>query len=189
MTTTPLSLDNAMQLASEAFLPCGCVTSANPEDDSFGFTVMNGSGEELARVAQVRDYADPLRMAQLREQALTTQREHDRMLLLSQTDPLTGLLNRRGLQLALGHATRAFGHAAGALVGLAHVDQHGATVAPVLQPAQVQHRGAGQRGGDRGAIRLAPVALRLGRRGGGRGACHQQGRQGRPPLHGRISCP
>ena len=68
MTTTPLSLDNAMQLASEAFLPCGCVTSANPEDDSFGFTVMNGSGEELARVAQVRDYADPLRMAQVIEQ-------------------------------------------------------------------------------------------------------------------------
>tara|TARA_A100001391_G_scaffold190173_1_gene162277 strand:+ start:2187 stop:2348 length:162 start_codon:yes stop_codon:yes gene_type:complete len=51
MTTTPLSLDNAMQLASEAFLPCGCVTSANPEDDSFGFTVMNGSGEEITRVA------------------------------------------------------------------------------------------------------------------------------------------
>ena len=52
MTTTPLSLDNAMQLASEAFLPCGCVTSANPEDDSFGFTVMNGSGEEITRVAR-----------------------------------------------------------------------------------------------------------------------------------------
>jgi hypothetical protein len=68
MTTTPLSLDNAMQLASEAFLPCGCVTSANPEDDSFGFTVMNGSGEEITRVAQVRDYADPLRMAQVIEQ-------------------------------------------------------------------------------------------------------------------------
>lgn len=42
-----------------------------------------------------------VRVAQLREQALTTQREHDRMLLLSQTDPLTGLLNRRGLQLGL----------------------------------------------------------------------------------------
>jgi diguanylate cyclase (GGDEF)-like protein len=42
-----------------------------------------------------------VRVAQLREQALTTQRENDRMLLLSQTDPLTGLLNRRGLQLGL----------------------------------------------------------------------------------------
>ncbi len=69
MTTTPLSLDNAMQLAAEAFLPCGCVTSANPEDDSFGFTVMSGSGEELVRVPQVRDYADPARMAQVIEQA------------------------------------------------------------------------------------------------------------------------
>lgn len=68
MTTTPLSLDNAMQLAAEAFLPCDCVTSANPADDSFGFTVMSGSGAELARVAQVRDYADPLRMAQVIEQ-------------------------------------------------------------------------------------------------------------------------
>ena len=44
------------------------MTSANPEDDSFGFTVMNGSGEEITRVAQVRDYADPLRMAQVIEQ-------------------------------------------------------------------------------------------------------------------------
>lgn len=68
MTTTPLSLDNAMQLAAEAFLPCGCVISANPADDSFGFTVMSGSGAELVRVAQVRDYADPLRMAQVIEQ-------------------------------------------------------------------------------------------------------------------------
>lgn len=42
-----------------------------------------------------------VRVAQLREQAVATQREHDRMLLLSQTDPLTGLLNRRGLQLGL----------------------------------------------------------------------------------------
>ena len=42
-----------------------------------------------------------VRVAQMREQALATQREHDRVLLISQTDPLTSLLNRRGLQLGL----------------------------------------------------------------------------------------
>jgi diguanylate cyclase (GGDEF)-like protein len=42
-----------------------------------------------------------VRVAEFREAAAATQREHDRMLVISQTDPLTGLLNRRGLQLGL----------------------------------------------------------------------------------------
>ncbi|MET0352174.1 MAG: diguanylate cyclase, partial [Rhizobacter sp.] len=42
-----------------------------------------------------------VRVAEFREEAAATRREHDRVLLISQTDPLTGLLNRRGLQLGL----------------------------------------------------------------------------------------
>ncbi|KAG1322565.1 hypothetical protein G6F61_015187 [Rhizopus arrhizus] len=34
--------------------------------------------------------------------------------------------SRVGLQLALGHAARALGHAPGPFVRLAHIDQHGA---------------------------------------------------------------
>ncbi|MCF7203105.1 hypothetical protein [Pseudomonas oligotrophica] len=70
MTTTALTLDNAMKIASEAFLPYGCVTGANPDDDSFGLTVMNGDGEELLRVPRIdrQHYADPLRMAETLEQ-------------------------------------------------------------------------------------------------------------------------
>jgi len=66
MTTTALTLDNAMKIAAEAFLPYGCVTGANPDGDSFGFTVMNGDGAEVLRVAQIEReaYADPLRLAE-----------------------------------------------------------------------------------------------------------------------------
>jgi diguanylate cyclase (GGDEF)-like protein len=42
-----------------------------------------------------------VRAAELKRLAAQAQREHDRVLLLSQTDALTGLLNRRGLQMAL----------------------------------------------------------------------------------------
>lgn len=42
-----------------------------------------------------------VRVAEFRETAAAAQREHDRVLQISQTDPLTGLLNRRGLQLGL----------------------------------------------------------------------------------------
>lgn len=66
-----ISLDQAMHLASEAFLPHGCITSANPEDDSFGFTVMNGSGDELLCVSAIAraSYSDPRRLALTLEQA------------------------------------------------------------------------------------------------------------------------
>ncbi|MFC3609233.1 hypothetical protein [Stutzerimonas tarimensis] len=71
MSLTPLDLDNAMLLASEAFLPYGCVTSANPDDDSFSFTVMSGSGEEVLRVTDISygRYADPARLAAVLAQA------------------------------------------------------------------------------------------------------------------------
>ena len=42
-----------------------------------------------------------VRVAEIRDAAEATRREHDRMMVLSQTDALTGLLNRRGLQLGL----------------------------------------------------------------------------------------
>ena len=46
MINQALNLDEAMQLVSEAFLPCGCVTSANPDEDSFGFTVMSALDDD-----------------------------------------------------------------------------------------------------------------------------------------------
>lgn len=71
MSLTSLSLDNAMHLASEAFLPYGCITSANPEDDSFSLTVMNSAGQEVLRVTDINRgrYADPDRLARELEQA------------------------------------------------------------------------------------------------------------------------
>lgn len=71
MTTPSLTLDQAMTLTSEAFLPCGCVTSANPEEDSYGFTVMNSDGAEMMRVAAVPNsqYSDPQRLGEMLEQA------------------------------------------------------------------------------------------------------------------------
>jgi hypothetical protein len=65
MTTTPVEIDNAIKLATEAFLPLGCVASANPEDDSFGFSVMSEGGSELLGVPHVprSQYADPIRLA------------------------------------------------------------------------------------------------------------------------------
>ncbi len=71
MSLTSLSLDNAMHLASEAFLPYGCITSANPDDDSFSLTVMNGAGEEVLRVADITHgrYCDPDRLTRELQQA------------------------------------------------------------------------------------------------------------------------
>lgn len=53
MSDQTLTLDEAMQLVSEAFLPCGCVTSANADEDSFSLTVMDGSGDEVMHVAGI----------------------------------------------------------------------------------------------------------------------------------------
>lgn len=60
MTTTPLTLDQAMKLVSEAFVPLGCVTGANPDGESFGFSVTDTEGNALLSVAQVpvEDYRD-----------------------------------------------------------------------------------------------------------------------------------
>ncbi len=71
MSNQTLNMDEAMQLVSEAFLPCGCVTSANPDDDSFGFTVMSSSGSELLRVASVsqEEYTSAQRLGGVIEQA------------------------------------------------------------------------------------------------------------------------
>ncbi|TLX52949.1 hypothetical protein DN826_20975 [Stutzerimonas nosocomialis] len=71
MSNPSMTLDDAMKLASEAFLPLGCVTNANPEDDSFGFTVMNSSGEPVLQVANVpsSQYADPISLGGVLQQA------------------------------------------------------------------------------------------------------------------------
>lgn len=71
MSDQALTLDDAMQLVSEAFLPCGCVTSANPDEDSFSFTVMDGSGKELLRVPSVsrEEYSHAQHLGSVIEQA------------------------------------------------------------------------------------------------------------------------
>ena len=71
MSDRTLTIDDAMQLVSEAFLPCGCVTSANPDEDSFSFTVMTGNGTEVLRVPSVAqaDYSSPQRLGSVIEQA------------------------------------------------------------------------------------------------------------------------
>ncbi len=70
MTTTLLTLDNAMRLASDAFQPYGCVTGANAEDDSFSLTIMSLSGNEVLNVPHIprTQYADPVRLAGVLEQ-------------------------------------------------------------------------------------------------------------------------
>jgi hypothetical protein len=82
MSNQALNLDEAMQLVSEAFLPCGCVTSANPDDDSFGFTVMSGSGTEVLRVASVsrEEYTSPQRLGSVIEQARLDVEDKDQRL-------------------------------------------------------------------------------------------------------------
>ena len=82
MSNQPLNLDEAMQLVSEAFLPCGCVTSANPDEDSFGFTVMSGSGEEVLRVPSVarEEYANPERLGEVIGQARLDVEDKDQRL-------------------------------------------------------------------------------------------------------------
>jgi len=82
MNNQALNLDEAMQLVSEAFLPCGCVTSANPDDDSFGFTVMSASGTELLRVPGVShdEYSNPQHLGTVIEQARLDVEEKDQRL-------------------------------------------------------------------------------------------------------------
>ena len=66
-----LDIDTAMKLASEAFQPYGCVTSANPGDDSFGLSVMNAEGREVLAIPHVprTQYGQPLRLSGVLEQA------------------------------------------------------------------------------------------------------------------------
>lgn len=82
MSDQTLTIDDAMQLVSEAFLPCGCVTSANPDEDSFGFTVMTGNGTEVLRVPSVEldDYRSPQRLGTVIEQARLDVEEKDQRL-------------------------------------------------------------------------------------------------------------
>ncbi|GGJ90281.1 hypothetical protein [Pseudomonas matsuisoli] len=69
--TTPIDIDHAMNVASQAFLPYGCVTSANPEDDSFGFSVVDSGGEPVLDVPRVGrlQYEDPTRLSGVLTQA------------------------------------------------------------------------------------------------------------------------
>jgi hypothetical protein len=82
MSYQPLTLDDAMQLVTEAFLPCGCVTSANPDEDSFGFTVMSGSGTEVLRVPSVSrdEYSNPQHLGSVIEQARLDVEDKDQRL-------------------------------------------------------------------------------------------------------------
>ncbi|WP_120993334.1 hypothetical protein HKW98_05640 [Stutzerimonas urumqiensis] len=71
MSTTPLNLDTATKYVSQAFVPYGCVASANPDEDSFGFTVIDSEGGELLNVPSVEraDYADGERLSKVISQA------------------------------------------------------------------------------------------------------------------------
>ena len=62
---TPLSLDLATKLTADAFQPYGCITSANPNDDSFSFSIRKEDGSEVLSVPHVprTQYADPVRLA------------------------------------------------------------------------------------------------------------------------------
>lgn len=66
-----LDMDTAMTLASDAFQPYGCVTAANPEDDSFNLTVMGSDGTTLLNIAHVHStqYVNPVRLSGVIEQA------------------------------------------------------------------------------------------------------------------------
>ncbi|BCD87225.1 hypothetical protein PSm6_36320 [Pseudomonas solani] len=69
--TTPISLDTAMRLATEAFLPYGCKALAHEEDDSFSLTVTDLHGEKVLDIGHIRStqYANPVRLAGVLEQA------------------------------------------------------------------------------------------------------------------------
>lgn len=69
--TERIDMDTAMKLASDAFQPYGCITGANPEDDSFALTVMNSDGTTLLSISHVHQtqYANPLRLNGVIEQA------------------------------------------------------------------------------------------------------------------------
>lgn len=66
-----LDIDTAMKLANDAFQPYGCVTSANPDDDSFGLSVMNAEGQQVLAIPHVphTQYAQPMRLCGVLEQA------------------------------------------------------------------------------------------------------------------------
>lgn len=66
-----LNIDTAMKLASDAFQPYGCVTSANPDDDSFGLSVMSSDGTQVLAIPHVprTQYAQPVRLCGVLEQA------------------------------------------------------------------------------------------------------------------------
>ncbi|WP_462378946.1 hypothetical protein [Pseudomonas sp. Marseille-QA0892] len=69
--TTPTDIDHAMNVTSQAFQPYGCVTSANAEEDSFGFSVLDTQGEPILDIARVTrtQYEDPTRLADVIQQA------------------------------------------------------------------------------------------------------------------------
>lgn len=71
MSLTPISLDTAMRLASEAFQPYVCTTETVSGQDAFGFTVCSITGARLLSVPVVShfQYAHPLRLAGVLEQA------------------------------------------------------------------------------------------------------------------------
>lgn len=80
--TTPLSLDAAEKLVVDAFTPLGCVISANPQADSFGFSVIGQEGEEVLAVPEVTaaQYSDPLQLKGLIEHVREELSQHGQSL-------------------------------------------------------------------------------------------------------------
>ncbi|WJN57735.1 MULTISPECIES: DUF1652 domain-containing protein [unclassified Pseudomonas] len=69
--STALSLEEALHIVEQAFLPHACETRADSEDASFSFRVFDDSDVELLSQAHVArsQYGDPARLAGLVELA------------------------------------------------------------------------------------------------------------------------
>lgn len=71
MATPSFTLDEAMSIASQAFLPYRCVTLPHAEDASFAMRIHDDADREILSVPHVArsQYSDPVRLAGMLEQA------------------------------------------------------------------------------------------------------------------------
>ncbi|MBB3103696.1 hypothetical protein [Azomonas macrocytogenes] len=70
MNPSTMSLDSAMKLASEAFLPYSCVTCTNAGEEGFKLAIMSIDGEKVLQKAHLSrdEYSNPVRFFDAIEQ-------------------------------------------------------------------------------------------------------------------------